>query len=161
MTESGSIFTVHLEDWGEAKSYKHPAPASWRLEPAEEIDCDEVKLAINDGTVFIPKSQSRHCSIQCFGSGDLRRSSLLLRCQDQDTSKIHEGRENSCLMGRCVTLTSFPPLRSGLRLGESITFRLVVVGDRCTAAAKLHSFCFSWLDLQQCQCSSASDSEII
>ena len=73
MTESGSIFTVHLEDWGEAKSYKHPAPASWRLEPAEEIDCDEVKLAINDGTVFIPKSQSRHCSIQCFGSGDLRK----------------------------------------------------------------------------------------
>lgn len=51
-----------------------------------EIDCDEVKLAINDGTVFIPKSQS-----------------------------------------------------SGLRLGESITFRLVVVGDRCTAADLEHA----------------------
>lgn len=51
-----------------------------------EIDCDEVKLAINDGTVFIPRSQS-----------------------------------------------------SGLRLGESITFRLVVVGDRCTAADLEHA----------------------
>ena len=29
---------------------------------AEVIDCDDLKGAIDDGTVFIPKSQSRHGS---------------------------------------------------------------------------------------------------